>query len=761
MMEGLNLNKEKSKKKPFSLESIRKHLNKGRVFLLSTIIALSSIKGDFNEEHIIYAKNDLSDKFKNVTQEKESSIHDDLTKILTQEEITQYSEQDSIMPEFLVNESIRQNIVKLDEIFDISIEDLNIIEFATKERELTSFLENSKNWDLLLEIRKKFPKDEIPNIRFLPITSIEKLNNPEYVKGLDMLAELGLVGRNFIMERDIVEIGQNDYFFKILKKITEAGAHIDFSIFEAKSIDFLEELEKLTTSSKNMEVFKYSKDSSIGVSEMITLVNQSNDYWVGFFEKLENKETIEKLKKQGYTFSSFLALGENFATKINQKEYTEMLTEFSKVVSLDKIDIGQLRWFLGYLQEYYNLDNKEDVQKVISALKGIKESTADKKLFHSNIGQLSDALMEDFKKDAGKNIFDNLLKDSQGYAENKEDFLGDPALRIIFKLNYQKDVPSYLECLSERERAEWLMRTARNMYISNKEINAQNFEQTFFETMELRTNKKIINQSLFKDRNIALFAHNQKWEDGSIRFGTDSAQKSIRKQNPRSLDVFRAGQTLESLDSTKNNFMKYIENKQNLTIIFEAHGSPGSVSLTEGIPQKDGSINMPFGDASVNSSELAKSLTNRFDNGYSDRVIIMMGSCYNQDYIRNLCEELISLNETRDKKVPIPICLGDTEYRQYSFSDDVEYGSLYLKALLECNTDTKIKDVIELEAGQSLIDGYNRSGVISIFVPIFLKNKFQNGDKKQLEIFYQIAEGFDKSPDFMNSEVTIDQEKIS
>lgn len=730
----------------FTIESIRKKMSRGKVFLLTALMA-TSFRGDFSSEKKEPSKAKV--EMNKASIDPESDVSNALVKILTPEEFEKFSKSKKEVPEIFYTKNALEKIIKLDQIFDINPKNFYTLEWNGEQ--LMNFLDEIENYKILEELRNEFPKDVKPDIGILPKIDINYLKDKECLQSLKNLAKIGMTGSNTLEKEYLKKLTTKSALFKSLEKMSQMGALLDMSIINYSTLqlyeeDFDKKLTIFTQSNKNIQALKYSFDSKIGILELDYLMADDTGYWADFFENEGNKVAIENLSKMGYDFSSILQMGKDLTSKIKEEDYMEMLEEFSKVLPYTEISNGQFRMIMGFLRSYYDLSDKNNIQKITETFRDLEKSDS----YSKDVSKFADKILEKITSNAKENIFAPVLSQAQGRDAKYENIINDPAVKILIKLGYHEQFPEFLKSLPEGERAEWMLRISRDMYFAGKKASPENFEETYCEIIALRNNKEIIEQSLFKNRNVALFAHNEKWDDGSTRFGTEYTQQNLKNQKPSELKIFRAKNTLESLGYTKKEFLKYIENTKNVTIMFEAHGSPKAVAFTEGVPKEDGTIVMPYGNGSLDYDELSNALAQRHKNGFHDRPIIIMGSCFNQDFIRNLCAEIQNINNSQKKHIPIPICIGDTEFGQYSFSDDIKNGSLFLKAILENKINTKIKDVIELEAGENLKEDYNKSRVISIFVPVNENIKFSKKRKSKIETFYQIADVFKANPNYMN-----------
>lgn len=452
----------------------------------------------------------------------------------------------------------------------------------------------------------------------------------------------------------------------------------------------------------------------------------------------QNKITLELLKKQG--------LGEDFGNKINDKGFIELIEVLSEKMNKDFINSPNYVYnIFKNLNEYYKLESTEDFKFLADQIKKIKISEDD--LFGGDEKELRAPLREKVED----SIYFRLDWKSGFDGQQPDEFLKDPALSIVYKLKYEETPPLCLKNFPDRDKAEWIMRTARNMYISKTLVTPEEFERVFYETIALQMDHELLEKDLFKNRNVAVFAHNQKLqtiyrEEGkedsltmADSFIEPQVIKALESQKPECLKLFRAENSKESLENTKKEFSDFVINNKEITIIVNAHGGPHNIFMSGDYNSKDNTgnkVELQRNDISVSDDELAKTFEARYDNGFKDTIILLMGSCYNQNFIRNLYDDLLKINEEKNKDIPMPICAGVSEYGQYGFIGGT-YGDFFLGALLKDKTNSKIKDIILLESGY---DTNDMPSNISIFAPKKIKTKDKNNKEVEKKIFYQIAQ---------------------
>jgi hypothetical protein len=737
-----------------SSELIKNLYKKGRVFILSTVLSLGLLKS-IPDKELSFQKT-LIEKF-DFSEEKEKEIVTTLNTIFTEEEANEYIENNKNITNFLLN--FPEEVIKLDDLYDVTPAILGQIDQQNVEDELAKTLKDEKYLKVLEDIRGYFPEDYKPKADFLPLSEMKRLDNLEYVEGLKVLAELKMTGNSEGFHKDISQISKNPKVYELLQKLSSLDAHLSFEIFfyipaetykyEAGSPyeETLKELTDFINDGTNNDIFKYIDGAPIGHNEMYNIVSDTSGYWKNFYENPDNQSNIQILKDHGYTFNSFLSLGSEYMDHIQDDFFVEALVALSAKVSKATISSRLSRVFR-QLEPYYDFKNTQGFIAFSDDLEKIDKI--------SDIGNIDREVVSS-RKDVNKNIFQALSQETYESQKLPYNFLQDPALKVVYELGYEDTVkiPEFLKGMPIRDKAEWIMRVSRNMNVRGLEITAANFEKVFYESVEMRLNPGVVDQDLFTNRNVAYFAHNERWQGGQKRFGKDSTVVGLQRQKPKELSIFQADSTITSLFETKKKFLEYISSHSNLTILVDAHGSEFGFFMTEGIPATNGKVSMEYKDRYVSFQELASAFEKRYDAGHKDIPIFLEDACFNQNFIRNLYGELMRINKEKRKTISLPVSAGVSEYGQYGFSEGGDYGNVFLETLLSTKKSTKIKDIITLEAS-GLSSGINSN--ISIFVPYKEKqpvNNKQQKNKKQ-STYYQIAKNEQKPIDKIFDDLYVD-----
>ncbi len=761
--------------KSLTPEIIKKIYEKGRLYIMTTIISLGMFQVDKSgsEQNFDY----FISKFKNIPKEKSHEVYDDLNKILSPEEFSIYCENDndSLISNSVLDNKFREILVKLSSKFIFKSDDL-FIDFSEKKEEEQNQkqlykIDTEDSWKKIDEILKEFPSGYKPEISSIPYSHIEYLNDPVYFKALKRLASIKMTRDvAYCNNNNIKKIATDDDLFIILEKFNSLGPEFSAGIidrfFESgtkpeyldeeqwqKKLNFRNDFEHFLQSNPNAKIFEYGKGSKFESNGIINLMDDSSGRYIQFFEDKNNQKSIEFLRSIGYDFQSmYFLIRSNYENMVNEPEFLDALNELSVI---NRRGDSYSVWFhlLSKYDSYYNLDTKDGFEDLAHDLKRAKyklgNSSVDFYKVRDKLEEITDKHTKNSNEIIKENVFEPLVADMDTSYQHWDEFLKDPALEIITKLKYQNNIPKYLDTLDYFSKIDWMMRVARNMYIANTPITPEDFEKTFYETVSIRMDKELIEKSLFKNRNVAFFAHNERYGDdkkdkltkyklqnkGKNCFGKAEAMDAISKQQPDNLNIFRANNTSESLINTKKLFLEYIINNSNLTVVVDAHGNENAIYLTNGLPKSQELKNsVPTeGSDCVTFEEIANAIEERYDKNIKDVPIFIMTSCYNQNFIRNLCEKIIEINSQKKKDIQLPIISGDAEYGQYAYSTESEFGNDFFDMILKNKSNSRIKDIIQIENGTLTTN-------ISLFVPFTKESKDINSKKIKQKIFYQITQ---------------------
>lgn len=647
--------------------------------------------------------------------------------------------------EFLLNKENRKRVMDIESQFEASPD--YILRFLVLNEDLQQRI-TSKDFytDLfpkIVEIRNLIPhSDEKPSINFIDFTNnFEGLKNPEYKKALQFLMSKNFrpkIGEFIGLSDNIIKIYSDKELHNFATELDNRGIWFDQTIsWDTDNVSHQKLLSYLDKAENRKIKRLFDKDSPLGQNE-IAIMTSDKPYAIkekALLENPDSREMIESLKESGCSLKMFLSFDEQTCANIlHNEQYREafvfLINELDSNDPSDQLfnDIPKL---MGYYKEGDGIDiarMKRDIERI------------------QKVGKMSVNYFYNLITQEKLKAFEPILLTSQQEDVHLDDFSSDPAFHyIIEKMNLLVETPQCLKSFTSVQQKEWIMRISRNMYITNTEPTQENFERIFNETVAMRSNAEILEQSLFKNRNVALFAHNELIPEmnNEDRFGNDLTVSSLKKQKPVSFEMFKAvNNTDQGVLEQKRKFLIFVSTHDKLTILINAHGSSDAIYFTNGIPNKEGKIEKTNDYDFVTVNELSMALEMRFDNGHTDPAMLVFASCYNQNFIRGLYDAISSINETKQKSIPLPVMAGSTEYGQFGFSDySSKYKDPFIQALLEGKKDTKIMDIIDIEKHAKEKEIMTNP---SLFIPlqeIGVSKKIKDPKK---ETFFQIAETIDK-----------------
>lgn len=650
---------------------------------------------------------------------------------------------------FILNPENRKKLIEIDREFEISPQDLRSISdpINTGQVVITSPDFNTKILPKIKELRKLFPQEDNPPARFIDINNQFKcLSNPDYPKALEYVLDKTYNPSHSDYAHpasDILEIYNDPYFKKLIGILDDRGIYFNETIVLCDDKKNQEKFLHFLNDPKNEKILNlFSKQSPIGGYEMQTIVNTDyfEKHWRPILEKDNTRKKMNILEEYGFTVRSLFIMQENNIDKLlHDNEYLKGLTfllEHNSASGSVENTIGVMESILSYYT-----DNKVDLSQLESDFNSLtSEFISSRKLSGLN-EKLRLKKWETFKP--------VISRVTQEEDVNINQFAEDPALQyIVGQMDLFKKIPSCLSKFNPEQQKEWILRIARNMYISRIDPTMANFERVFNETISVRNNPELLEQSLFKNRNVLVFGHNEIWaesitkKEDKVRFANEVTLDAIESQGVQDLRLIKSLlNTQEDLEQKKTEFFQYIADHNELTIIISAHGSPDGIFLTDGVPDENGKISRTGKEEYVSPNEFVAALELRYDNNFKDTPILIFESCYNQNYIRNLYRLIDEINSTKNKMIPYPIMCGTAEFGQVGYgSPDSKYQDFFSQAILEGKKDTKIKDLIEVEAGAREKGIYTN---ISLFVPvpeIAKEKKEANKESIVKKKYYQIAE---------------------
>ncbi len=641
---------------------------------------------------------------------------------------------------FLFDHDLMERMVKIDQFFDISPEFL--LQHFAHNHDL-KLLIKSPQFDAdifpqILHVHELIPQTgEKHSSGFIDINNgFRDLNNPTYHKALSFIFTKNFHPSNsqFNLSESIINIYSNESLRQFVDHLSSKDIFFDETISWCSSDPDINVLSSPKKYENFLELFNEKFPISNAELQIITSSNKYTDDMKIYIKNSDFLKRLDKIKDQGLDFRPMLHVkSETIQNIIDNKKFLEAYVFLAKnfIINRDGYDN------VDNILSWYTSGGDINTEKMESDFQWRKEKTG-----ISNISYFYEKLMNE-----NINDFKHVVLSSEVAQERHiDEFSKDPAFHfIIERLNVLKMTPEYLKKFPDKEQKEWILRVARNMYISDIKPTESNFEQIFKKTLEMRNNQEILEQSLFAGRNVALFAHNEKWSEKEKfdRFGTSSTISALKAQSPENLTVFKAIENTEqNLIDQKRRLLDFLSNHDKITLVVNAHGGADAIYFTNGVPNKEGVIDKQNDFDYVTVNDLVLTLEQRFDNGHTDVPILIFSSCYNQDFIRSLYDNIIHINDVKKKSIPIPIMCGSTEYGQFGFSDyDSKYKDRFLEAILDNKTNTKIKDLIEIE------EHAKEKNIItnpSLFIPIKEDITNPNNKNSKKEVYFQIAEVQDK-----------------
>ena len=730
----------------------------GRLSMLTTFITLGLINPEQSTDTTKEDSISIHAYFNKIDSTQSIQITQDLNQMFTIDELhlisSMYNEDKIVnIPQaleyykFLLNPENRKKMIEIDKEFNFTPRDVRQLTdplFQESQTIIESPDFNLKLLPKIKELRKLFSKNDNPSVQFIDMFEKFKcLNNPDYPKALEFILD-----KNYKPFRsnyahppsDIIEIYNSPYFKKIVGILDDRGIYFNESITLCGDKNKQEKFLAFLNDPKNEKILNlFNKQSPLGgyemqvFSETETVENQ----WRPILENPACVKKIESLAEYGFSIRNLFLLSETHVDKLmHDQDYLKGFL-FLLEKEVDRNDRDDVVSTIESILSYYS-DNKID-------LIGLQTDFESLNNLPSRLNDFNEKLR--LKKwETFKPVMSRTMDERDIHVD---EFAEDPALQyIVGQMDLFKNVPVCLKKFNPEQQKEWILRVARNMYISRIDPTMTNFEQVFEETIGIRNNPELLEQSLFKNRNVLVFAHNEMITDSSVqgndrvRFGNEKTLNAIESQGTKEIYTVRSSlNTPEDLQEKKDMFFDYISKNKNLTVFITAHGSPDGIFLTEGVPNKEGKVIETGKEEYVSPSELSMALEQRYDKGLKDTPIFIFESCYNQNYIRNLYAMIDDINSIKNKKIPYPIMCGSTEFGQFGYSNfNSNYRDKFIEAILEGKNDTKIKDLIEIEAGAA------KRGIltnVSLFVPVPETIKEKKDVVKNSVVkkkYYQIAE---------------------
>ncbi|MDB4983983.1 MAG: hypothetical protein JWM20_162 [Patescibacteria group bacterium] len=547
----------------------------------------------------------------------------------------------------------------------------------------------------------------------LSVSKPELMKNPKHVQALERAASLGL--KNVPGSLDSLERINDDAFYSSLKQI--ADAH-DVS-FDADVV--YAETKKISTLNDFPNVMANIDGSTIDFAliDFAASGNSQFSAWDGALASPQNLETFKEFQKRGYSVISLLnssfyfANTDEFFRSENTRHLYSIIADYVDRKDLANTEISSI---VGTIMRFYREKNSKDYHDV-----NLASAEMDLKRLVPNEIVSADELEHRLKKDGiYENIFLPLVAETDSTDRLENNFMGDPALKYVRDLGYHKHSPTSLAGMSARERASWIMQTCRAMEVANAKCTPENFDSTLCSIMETRSNPEMQKMLLFKGRNVAYMANNEKMvvpvdsaHDGN-RFGKKKTLESLKAQHPASMQLFRADFALTNVESQKKAFFDFVSTQKNVTILVDAHGSPDGIYFSEGVPDAKGNAQAIEGANKIGNYDIAQALIERYTkHGIRDRAVLVENACMNFQFIQGLYDRIQQYNKEFKTDVPLPYAVGVSEYGQYGFSTfENDYGNALFGDMFSNGRPVTMQDIIDIEH-----DGKGMLSNISIFAP--------------------------------------------
>ncbi|TSC58347.1 MAG: Uncharacterized protein Greene041619_571 [Candidatus Peregrinibacteria bacterium Greene0416_19] len=330
----------------------------------------------------------------------------------------------------------------------------------------------------------------------------------------------------------------------------------------------------------------------------------------------------------------------------------------------------------------------------------------------------SDSAAQDGRKEVHERISDELREFAQQLSGDtvkplsvKEKLAGDPALRSVLSVRDEwidwkrvgLSIPSSpksddLDRIADIYNKQVQMRAmiARNLFFQGLEVTQETVQTEMERIMKAR--EKYRDVTLFQGRNVLVAAHREtlpkekEQKSGDrYRFGKRAVIESIRKQGgllPEQ-SFIRPEETDESGQDAKRRILERIRTlRPPATFVFDGHGSPKALYLSDGEPQDKG-FHEKKHTSKITVAELADAFVERAKNFHTletddvkTKDILILGTCYNSNFIRSFYESL--------GNDPKPVALGMSEYGQEGYSElSSPFGSQFYSKVLDLGSGTK------------------------------------------------------------------------
>ena len=405
---------------------------------------------------------------------------------------------------------------------------------------------------------------------------------------------------------------------------------------------------------------------------------------------LKDFDVVAKIKVlKNITLKNADALGVDFPVSFAQQVYTldRNQTILTVVQNEDLLSIIQERdrAFFNRIVEEFFTKLTEDEQRQARGLPHFEKMRA--YALHTLHIHLGSALLGD--------------KDPHRMVRNLN---ADPALRewTAIKAEWVKEVIK--GTLTSQQEAQWRAMVARNLFFNGRAVTRENVISECTRIQAQREKYKDI--SLFQGREVLHVAHSELRKDKTNRFGSEPLKEAIRSQSIKDGYTFiRPKATKESLKKAKEDILvKIVSAGHPFTFVFEGHGSPEAIYLSDGEVIDEKNVRETPDTIRITVTELAAALRLRSEKYRLEvgdpvdprrRDILVLGSCFNADFLRSLHVRLGDAQK--------PIVLGESEFGQYGYDQkENTFGSHFFSDVLQLKKSkdghiSKFSDVFEHE----------------------------------------------------------------
>ncbi len=303
-----------------------------------------------------------------------------------------------------------------------------------------------------------------------------------------------------------------------------------------------------------------------------------------------------------------------------------------------------------------------------------------------------------------------------------------------YRLQNMSDIDIPDRSLNKRQRNEFKIMIARNLYIQGKEPTPKNIQEEYKAILEKR--KLYKNIPLFRGRNVLCVAHNEEFRDkgdeyseakyklferaagGKHRFMTKATLAKIKKQGGK-IDLIRADKSLESLKEKEADIKrKIINTPPPFTFMFDGHGQNNKISLAKDGP---GLTVWEIADCIAERYKKFPQLKNAIP---SMQDIFIFHCCYGHNYLKRVYSKL--KNKISSDEYTLPIMFSAAEYGQLGWGKfNNRYGTYTFSRVLNLRSKNQISTL-----GTIMDKGHLSRANPTLFIPSRVNKMMQVASKK-------------------------------